>query len=369
MYERVASNVRKTWLLIAIFVLLVVGVGFFLGYYTNIWWAPAAAVIFAILMTWGSYFSSDKIALSVSRAKPAEGTRYNQLHNIVEGLSIAAGLPKPRVYVVEDQAPNAFATGRNPEHAAVAVTTGLLAKLNRDELEGVIAHELSHIKNRDTLVMTIAVTLVGVVVLLADAMVRMMWWGSVAGGGRDRRNGIAAPLAILGFVLLLLSPLFAQLLQFAISRQREFLADAGAVELTKNPDAMITALRKIEGRGELEGATSAVMEMCVDNPRSGFADLFATHPSIDSRVEAIVRFAGGHDPGPIALPEPEALQEGATEEHAERPTGPVLPPPGQQTPSDAGRDKPFLPAQPPIEIGGAAPSDQTQPSPWGPPRR
>jgi heat shock protein HtpX len=168
--------------------------------------------------------------------------------------------------------------------------------------------------------------------------------------------------------------LLSTVIRFALSRRREYLADAGAVELTKNPDAMISALRKIENRGELEGATSAVMEMCVDNPRSGFADLFATHPSIDSRVEAIVRFAGGHDPGPIALPEPEAPQEEATDEHAERPTGPVLPPPGQPTPSDTGSDKPFLPAQPPIEIGGAAPSDQTQPGqfqpgPWGPPRR
>src|SRR5918992_3561772 len=225
MYERVASNVRKTLMLIAVFTLLVVGVGFVVGYLTNFaWWAPGAAVIFAILMTWGSYFSSDKIALSISRAKPAEGARYRQLHNIVEGLSIAAGIPKPRVYVVEDSAPNAFATGRNPEHAAIAVTTGLLAKLSRDELEGVIAHELSHIQNRDTLVMTLAVTLVGVIVLLADWLLRIMWWG----GGGDDRKGIGAPLAILGFVLLLIAPLIAQLMQFAISRQREFLADADA---------------------------------------------------------------------------------------------------------------------------------------------
>jgi heat shock protein HtpX len=314
MYERVASNVRKTWLLIAIFVLLVVGVGFFLGYYTNIWWAPAAAVIFAILMTWGSYFSSDKIALSVSRAKPAEGTRYNQLHNIVEGLSIAAGLPKPRVYVVEDQAPNAFATGRNPEHAAVAVTTGLLAKLNRDELEGVIAHELSHVKNRDTLVMTIAVTLVGVVVLLADAMVRMMWWGSLAGGGRDRRNGIAAPLAILGFVLLLLAPLFAQLLQFAISRQREFLADADAVFLTRYPPGLINALRKLQAdETVVRSASRATAHLWIEGPiakqkakgpkgatRQGawLNRLFETHPPLEKRIEALEASAlgGGYTP-------------------------------------------------------------------------
>ena len=323
MYERVASNVRKTWMLIAVFTLLVVGVGFVVGYLTNFgWWAPGAAVIFAILMTWGSYFSSDKIALSVSRAKPAEGTRYNQLHNVVEGLAIAAGIPKPRVYVVEDEAPNAFATGRNPEHAAIAVTTGLLAKMNRDELEGVIAHELSHIKNRDTLVMTIAVTLVGVVVLLADWMIRAMWWGSFAGGGRDRRNNVGGLIAILGIVLLVLAPLFAQLLQFAISRQREFLADADAVFLTRYPPGLIYALRKLrEDQTVVRTASRATAHLWIEGPiatqkakgpkgatRQGawLNRMFETHPPIEKRIEAL---------------EASALGGGYTPERAQPPTG------------------------------------------------
>jgi heat shock protein HtpX len=306
MYERVATNVRKTWILIVAFTLLVVAVGFVFGYTTDTgWWAPGAAVVFALLMTWGSYFSSDKIALAVSRAKPAEGTRYNQLHNIVEGLSIAAGIPKPRVYVVEDEAPNAFATGRNPEHGAVAVTTGLLAKMNRDELEGVLAHEMSHIKNRDTLVMTIAVTLVGVVVLLADSLIRIMWWGGMSGGIRDRRNNVAAPLAILGFVLLLVAPLFARLLQFAISRQREFLADADAVFLTRYPPGLVNALRKLQSdETVVRTASKATAHLWIEGPiptqrargkgakgatKQGawLNRLFETHPPLAKRIEAL----------------------------------------------------------------------------------
>src|ERR671918_491946 len=220
MYERISSNVRKSWLLIGVFVVFVVVIGSVFGYWTGYgFWGPAIALVIALIMVWGSYYNSDRIALSASRAKPAEGTRYNQLNNIVEGLSIAAGIPKPRVYIIEDTAPNAFATGRNPEHAAIAVTTGLLERMNRDELEGVVAHELSHIENRDTLVMTIAVTLVGVIVLLADGLLRAMWWG--AAGNDDRRGGgLGAPIAILGVILLVISPLVAAVLQAAISRQR-----------------------------------------------------------------------------------------------------------------------------------------------------
>ena len=310
MYERIASNVRKTWMLIAVFTVLVVAVGFVVGYFTDTgWWASAAAVIFAILMTWGSYFSSDKIALAVSRAKPAEGARYNQLHNVVEGLSIAAGIPKPRVYVVEDEAPNAFATGRNPEHGAIAVTTGLLAKMNRDELEGIVAHELSHIKNRDTLVMTIAVTLVGVIVLLADWLIRAMWWGGFAGGGRDRRSNVGGLIAILGVVLLVLAPLFAQLLQFAISRQREFLADADAVFLTRYPPGRINALRKLqEDQTVVRTASRATAHLWIEGPiatqkakgpkgatRQGawLNRLFQTHPPLEKRIEALEASALG----------------------------------------------------------------------------
>src|SRR5687767_4169042 len=203
MYERIASNVRKTWGLIFMFILLTVLIGWVVGEFMDIgFWGLGGAVVFAVAMTWGSYFASDKIALSMSRAQPADEREHAQLHNIVEGLSIAAGIPKPRVYVVEDQAPNAFATGRNPEHAAIAVTTGLMEKLDRDELEGVIAHELSHVKNRDTLVMTIAVTLVGVIVLMADWLMRALWWGGM-GRHDDRGGGLGGPLALVGLVMMI----------------------------------------------------------------------------------------------------------------------------------------------------------------------
>jgi heat shock protein HtpX len=300
MYERVSSNVRKTWLLIAVFVLLTLAIGWFFGIFTDSgYWGLGIAAVVAIAMTWGSYFASDKIALSISRAKPAEGPRYRQLHNIVEGLSIAAGIPKPRVYVVEDSAPNAFATGRNPEHAAIAVTTGLLAKLNRDELEGVIAHELSHIQNRDTLVMTLAVTLVGVIVLLADWVLRIMWFG----GGDDDHKGIAAPIAIVGFVLLLIAPLIAQLMQFAISRQREFLADADGVLLTRYPPGLVNALKKLrDDQTVVRSGSRATAHLWIESPialqkargrrgatRQGawLNRLFETHPPLEKRIEAL----------------------------------------------------------------------------------
>lgn len=303
MYERIASNVRKTWMLIFVFVAFVLLIGWFFGYFLDIgWWGLAGAVTFAILMTWGSYFASDRIALAMSRAQPADPAQYGQLHNIVEGLCIAAGMPKPRVYVVEDDAPNAFATGRNPEHAAIAVTTGLMAKMNRDELEGVIAHELSHVKNRDTLVMTIAVTLVGVIVLLADWMIRVMWWGG-AGGDRDRGGGLGLPLALIGLLLLIVSPIVAQLLQFAISRQREYLADADGVFLTRHPDGLINALQKLQtDQTVVRSASRATAHLWIESPIARQAHeghsrtnkqgawlnrLFDTHPPLASRIQAL----------------------------------------------------------------------------------
>jgi heat shock protein HtpX len=300
LYDRIASNVRKTWGLMIIFVLVTAAIGYVFGWYMGVgYWGVGIAVAFAIVMTWGSYFSSDKIALSMSRAKPADEIQYRQLHNIVEGLALAAGLPKPRVYVVDDTAPNAFATGRNPEHAAIAVTRGLMAKLNREELEGVIAHELSHIQNRDTLVMTIAVTLVGVIVLLADWFMRAMWWGG--GGDRDRGGGLGLPFAIIGVLLLILAPLIAQLLQFAISRQREFLADADGVLLTRHPEGLINALGKLkEDQTVVRTASKATAHLWIESPIARNAAeaggrargtrlnrLFNTHPPLDERIEAL----------------------------------------------------------------------------------
>jgi heat shock protein HtpX len=321
MYERIASNVRKTWGLIFVFIVLTVLIGWVVGEFMGIgFWGLGGAVIFAVLMTWGSYFASDKIALSMSRAQPADEREYLQLHNIVEGLSIAAGIPKPRVYVVNDEAPNAFATGRNPEHAAIAVTTGLMAKLDRDELEGVIAHELSHVKNRDTLVMTIAVTLVGVIVLLADWMIRAMWWGA---GSRDRDSGggLGLPFAILGMLLLVLAPLIAQLLQFAVSRQREFLADADGVFLTRYPDGLIGALQKLsQDQTVVRTASRATAHLWIESPIARHANeskrttkqgawlnrMFDTHPPLETRIAALrsTALSGSQPQSPDQSPAP-----------------------------------------------------------------
>src|SRR3954452_3874196 len=228
MYDQIARNKRRTFLMLGAFVLLIALVAVALGFLfqAGAYIVPIAIVI-AIAMAWASYFYSDKVALAASRAKPADGPEYRRYHNLIEGLCIAAGLPKPRLYVVDDPAPNAFATGRNPKHAAIAVTTGLLDKMNRVELEGVLAHELSHIKNYDILVSTIAVTMVGFIALASDMAIRMLWWG----GGRDDddNGGIGAILAIAGFALLIFAPIIAQLMQFALSRRRESLADLSGV--------------------------------------------------------------------------------------------------------------------------------------------
>ena len=310
MYERVSSNIWKTWGLIFVFFVMVIGVGWAFGYFFPQWgpFPLIIAVVVSIAMTWGSYFASDKIALSMSRAKPADPQRDQQLINIVESLAIGAGIPAPRVYVVEDEAPNAFATGRNPEHGVVAVTRGLLAKMERDELEGVIAHELAHIKNRDTLVMTIAVTLVGIIVLLADLFLRAMWFG---GGGRDNdRGGGAWPIAVIGLILLILSPIFAQMLQFAISRRREFLADAEGVLITRYPPGLIGALEKLkEDQTVVRTASRATAHLWIEEPialskaqgakRSSGAWLnrmFATHPPLDDRIAALQSTLSGSTP-------------------------------------------------------------------------
>ena len=302
MQERIAANVRKSWLLVGGFVVFVAVIGWLFGGYGL--WGLVAALGVAAVMTTGSYFSSDRVALSMSRARPADPVQFKRLHNIIEGLSIAAGIPKPRVYIVDDRAPNAFATGRDPEHAAVAVTTGLLEVMNRDELEGVIAHELSHIQNRDTLVMTIAVTLVGVVVLLADWLLRAMWWG--AGSSRnDRGGGLGAPIALIGLALMVLAPFIARALQFAISRRREFLADADAVNFTRYPDGLVNALEKLRADDTVvRSASRATAHLWIEAPiarqsqggprgkrtstRGAWLNrLFDTHPPLEERIEAL----------------------------------------------------------------------------------
>ncbi|MCC6777505.1 MAG: M48 family metalloprotease [Hyphomicrobiales bacterium] len=288
-----------------------------------------------------------------------------RLYNLLENLCISRGLPMPKLKVMDSDALNAFATGMNQKQYSITVTTGLMQRLDDAELEAVLGHELTHIRNGDVRMLVIAVIIAGVVSFFAELVFRlffqggMRWRSSSSSSSSDRKGSGGAGLAILiAVALIALAWLMSVVIRFALSRQRELLADAGAVELTKNPDAMIGALRKIEGRGELEGATSAVMEMCVDNPRSGFADLFATHPSIDSRVAALVKFAGGHDPGPLALPEPgEAPPETTEQAPQSGPWGDAGPP---------GSDKPFLPPRAPLDLGG--PHGGEDAGPWGPHR-
>jgi len=237
---------------------------------------------------------ADKIALSVSRAHPASPEEYARLHNLVEGLCIAGGLPKPAIYVVDDPAPNAFATGRNPQHAAIAVTTGLLEKMNRVELEGVVAHELSHIRNYDILVSTLAVTMVGAIALMADMGVRTMWWnGGRISRGSDRDNG-SNPLAYVGFLLLIMAPIVAKAMQATISRSRETLADVSACQLTRYPPGLISALEKLKADTTVtHSASTATAHLWIEQPMSGVGDdgklggihrLFDTHPPLDERI-------------------------------------------------------------------------------------
>ena len=283
----------------AVFVVLVAAlvwaVNLLLGY-------GVAGLVIALAIAGASslfaYWKSDAVALRMSRARPADPVEYARLHNLVEGLCIAAGLPKPRVYVIDDPAPNAFATGRDPRHAAIAVTTGLLEKMNRVELEGVLAHELSHVKNYDILVSTLAVTMVGVIVLLSDWTLRFLWWGGGRRrGGRDNGGGPAAILAIVGFVLLLLSPLFAQLMQFAVSRRREALADVSGVSLTRYPPGLISALEKLrEDTTVVHSSSRATAHLWIESPLardpsegrlSRINRLFDTHPPLEERIAAL----------------------------------------------------------------------------------
>jgi len=295
MFEQIRANKRKSALLIAGFVvvLALVGLAFGLAIGNGLVWT-IVALVFAGIMAFVSYWKSDSIALAASRAKPADPEVYRRLHNLVEGLCIAGGLPKPAVYVIDDPAPNAFATGRNPNHAAIAVTSGLLEKMNRVELEGVIAHELSHIRNYDILVSTLAVTLVGAVALLANFGIRMMWWN----GGRERRSGDQNngnnPLAIIGLVLLVFAPIIAKVMQAAISRRRETLADVSACQLTRYPPGLISALEKLkEDTTVTHSASAATAHMWIEQPMSGVGDrgklgginkMFDTHPPLEERI-------------------------------------------------------------------------------------
>src|SRR6202163_4800647 len=278
-------------------------------------YATGAAVLWIVI----AYFFHQSIVDAVTGGEDVTRQKSPRLYNLLENLCISRGIPMPKLKIMQSDALNAFATGLNRRQYAVTLTTGLLKALNDQEVEAVLGHELTHIRKGDVQMMVIAVIIAGAVGFFAELFFRTFTNFGWRTGGRsswssssqssssssdsDRKGGGAAVVVvILAVALIALAWLLSQLVRLALSRSREILADAGSVELTKNPDAMISALRKIKNRGDLPGATSAVMEMCVDNPREGFADLFATHPSVDSRVQALVKFAGGHDPGRLALP-------------------------------------------------------------------
>lgn len=297
MYKQIDSNKTKTALFIAVFLLFLIGFGWLMSYVFNNPLILVIAVVIAIVQAWASYFYSDKIALAVSGAKKLQRSDAVDLFRIVENLSITAGIPVPQIYLIDDTAPNAFATGRDPQHASIAVTAGLLEKLNKPELEGVIAHELSHVTNYDIRLSTVVVVLVGVIALASDFFLRSLWWG----GGRSRRsndnsgdmNGI---LMIVGIILALLAPLVATLIQLAISRKREFLADASGALLTRYPEGLIHALEKIARDKEpLEAANKATAHLYFENPLKNYAgtvnNLFSTHPPVEERIKALREMA------------------------------------------------------------------------------
>lgn len=284
LYTHQASNIRKTWLLMTVFLVVVVGIGYVLSYYYGAPEILYIAVTIATVQAVVSYWYSDKIALSATGAKEATREEYFDLYNSVENLAITAGLPKPRVYVIQDSVPNAFATGRDPKHSAIAVTTGLLAILEKNELEGVIAHEMSHIGNRDILVMTVVVVLVGFLALVSDMLLRSMMFG----GGRDRDNKGGGALMVIGIVLLVLSPIIGALIQMAVSRKREYLADASGSLLTRYPEGLASALEKISAHsGKMKKASNATAHLFIANPFGKAKQMFSTHPPVEERIKRL----------------------------------------------------------------------------------
>jgi heat shock protein HtpX len=315
---------------------------------------PYATIGTALWIVIAYYFHQNMIdALTGGQ----EVTRMEEprLYNILENLCISRGIKTPNLKIIDTDAVNAFATGMNEKQYSITVTTGLLRRLDDAEVESVLGHELTHIRNGDVRMMVIAVIIAGAIAFVAELVARLWFYNGFSYGrsrSDDREGGGGAGIAVLiAIALLVLAYILSFLIRLALSRQREYLADAGSVELTQNPDAMISALRKIEGRGELPGATSAVMEMCVDNPREGFGELFDTHPSVENRVAALVKYAGGHDPGPLAL-SAEEIEDGLSEPGAAPADGPW----GRPEDSDASDPAPKQDAGAP----------ETSSGPWGP---
>lgn len=291
MFEDIKRNKMKSWFIILLFLAFIAVIVYYICMALDLGKTSIViAMIFAIISTWGSYYYSDRIVLSLNKARPATKEENQKLVNILDSLVVSSGLPAtPKLYIVEDSQPNAFATGRNPEHAVICVTTGLLDKLEYYELEGVLAHEMSHIKNYDILLSAVVSVMVGFVVILSDWFTRITFWGGPR--KRDDDDNGNPILMFIGLIFLILAPIFEQLMQLAISRKREFLADATAVEFTRNPDGLISALLKISGDpNELKVANNATENMYIVNPFRGkksSSSLWSTHPSIEDRVEAL----------------------------------------------------------------------------------
>ena len=297
MFKTIKKNKFESALIVSIFVIAITLIIYYICNALDLGnLSIIIALAFSIASAWGSYYYSDKIVLTSCRARPATKEEDLKLVNILDALMVTAGLPKkPDLYVVDDAQPNAFATGRNPEHAVICVTTGLLEKLNYYELEGVIAHEMSHIKNYDILLSAVVSVFVGLIVMLSDMFSRLVFWGGLK-NDRDRNNNANGILMLLGLIFLIISPIFGSLMQLALSRKREFLADATAVEFTRNPDGLISALTKLENDpNELERANSATANMYIVSPfkkngekgKRKSSSIWSTHPSTSDRIEAL----------------------------------------------------------------------------------
>lgn len=294
MFEQIAKNRRNTFILIGVLSALFVVVGVFVGqlFFENYLGGLLMAGAFAVFMALFSYYSGDSVILSVSGARQIQKQDHPQLFNVIEELAIAGGVPMPKIYVIEDEAMNAFATGRDPEHASVAITTGLLQKLNRAELQGVMAHELGHVMNRDILYSMMVGVMAGAIVMLADFALRYMFWFGGGRRSRDNNNQGQAILMVVGLVLAILAPVLATLVQLAVSRQREYLADATAVKLTRHPEGLASALQKLTGDPtKLRAANRATQHLFIVNPfpkvRQAARGAWSTHPPLERRIERI----------------------------------------------------------------------------------
>jgi len=291
LYTQAEKNIRKTWIYLTGFLVFVILIGWVVSYFLESNIILYIAVIYSVLVSFFSYWYSDKIVLKMTRAKPIEKNDNPELYRLVENLCITAGLPLPKIYIIAESQPNAFATGRDPKHGVIAVTTGLLARLERAELEGVIAHELSHIGNRDALLQTIVVVLVGVIVILTDFFFRIAFWSR----RRDNKDNRAqAIMLVVALALAILAPLFANLVKLAISRKREFLADASGALLTRHPDGLAKALEKISGDpNPMRTANNSTAHLFISSPfrgnenRSWLTKLFSTHPPVEERTKAL----------------------------------------------------------------------------------